>query len=167
MSRWSLLRDEQGKPTAIPEINRDITERKRAQESLRLAHERLRPLIDSNIIGIVIATAAGDVVEANDYYLRLVGFRREELEQGQVDWRTITPPEWLPADEHAIRELRERGSCTPYEKEYLRRDGSRVPTFLADTLQGRKNRLPPSQSTSPSESKPRRHSRKPRAMRAA
>ena len=133
-SRWSLLRDEQGKPTAILEINRDITERKHAEESLRLAHERLRRLIDSNIIGIVIATAAGDVVEANDYYLRLVGFSREELEQGQVDWRTVTPPEWLSADEQAIRELRERGSCTPYEKEYLRRDGSRVPIFLADTL---------------------------------
>ena len=133
-SRWSLLRDEQGKPTAILEINRDITERKHAEESLRLAHERLRRLIDSNIIGIVIATAAGDVVEANDYYLCLVGFSREELEQGQVDWRTVTPSEWLSADELAIRELREQGSCTPYEKEYLRRDGSRVPIFLANTL---------------------------------
>ncbi|HBF33394.1 TPA: calcium-binding protein, partial [Candidatus Sumerlaeota bacterium] len=71
---------------------------------------------------------------ANDYYLNLIGFTREELEQKQVSWRTITPPEWLPADELALRELQERGTCTPYEKEYVRRDGTRVPVFLTDAL---------------------------------
>ena len=111
-----------------------ITERKRTEAALKLAHARLRCLVDSNIVGIVIANAAGKVIEANDYYLRLIGFTRAELEQGRVDWRAITPPQWLPADEKAIRELHVRGVCTPYEKEYVRRDGKRIPIFLADTL---------------------------------
>ncbi len=109
-------------------------ERAQAAEAVRRAHERLRRFVDANIVGVVIAGADGRILEANDYYLRLIGFTREELEQGKVDWRALTPPEWLPADEQAIRELRARGTCTPYEKEYVRRDGTRVPVFLADAL---------------------------------
>jgi PAS domain S-box-containing protein len=124
----------------VPAVLRALTEaeehqkRRKAEETLLLAHERLRRFVDSNIVGIVIAEAAGAIIEANDYYLRLIGYTREELEHGKVDWRAITPPEWLPADEQAIRELRARGNCTPYEKEYVRRDGTRVPVFLADTM---------------------------------
>lgn len=130
----SVYRNDKGEVTGIFAAARDITERKLAEEAMRHEHERLRRFIDSNIVGIVIANPAGDVIEANDYYLRLIGHTREELAQGKVDWRAITPPEWLPADEQAIRELRERGICTPYEKEYLRRDGIRVPVFLADAM---------------------------------
>jgi PAS domain S-box-containing protein len=109
----------------------DITALKQAQDALRLAHERVRGFIDSNIVGVAIANAAGGILEGNDYYLRLIGYNREELEHGKIDWRAVTPPEWLPADDRAIRELRERGTCTPYEKEYVRRDGTRVPVYLA------------------------------------
>lgn len=106
----------------------------RAAEALQLANERARRMVEANVVGIVIARKQGPVLEANDYYLRMIGFTREEFEAGKVDWREITPPEWLPADEIAIRELVERGRCAPYEKEYLRRDGIRVPVLLVDTL---------------------------------
>ncbi len=112
----------------------DVTARKEAETALRRALERLRRFIDANIIGVVVADAAGRVIEANDYYLRIIGFTREEFDEGRVDWRAVTPPEWLPADEAAIRELRERGTSTPYEKEYLRRDGTRVSVFLSNAL---------------------------------
>ena len=115
-------------------IAMNITERKEAEVALRLAHERLRRFIDANIVGVMVASPSGGVIEANDYYLRTIGYSREEFEQGLVDWRTITPPEWLFADEIAIQELRERGICTPYEKEYVRRDGTRVSVFLSDTM---------------------------------
>lgn len=134
---WTVkfpLRDGQGQTYAIGGMSTDVTEHKRAEEALRLAHERLRRFIDSNMVGIVIASAGGEVIEANDYYLRLIGLTRENLAQGKVDWRAITPPEWIPADEKAIRELRERGTCTPYEKEYLRKDGTRVWVLLADAM---------------------------------
>ncbi|MCA1732129.1 MAG: PAS domain S-box protein, partial [Acidobacteria bacterium] len=106
----------------------------RAADELRLAHERLRQFVDANIVGIVIAAPDGSVLEANDYYLRMIGATREEFEEGKVDWQAITPAEWIPADERAIRELRERGTCTPYEKEYIRPDGTRVPVLLVDAM---------------------------------
>jgi PAS domain S-box-containing protein len=112
-------------------LEREIEERIRTEETLRLANERFQRLIESNIVGIVIANAAGNIIEANDYYLRMIGYSREELAGGKVDWRAITPSEWLPADEKGIRELRERGACTPYEKENVRRDGSLVSVMLA------------------------------------
>ena len=115
-------------------FNTDVTERRRTEAALLLATERLRRLIDSNVIGVIIANEAGNVLEANDYYLNLIGFSRRELNDGNVDWRRITPHEWLPVDAQAIRELRDRGICTPYEKEYLRRDGSRVSVLLSDVL---------------------------------
>ncbi|MBS1214828.1 MAG: hypothetical protein H6R26_3445, partial [Proteobacteria bacterium] len=102
-------------------------------EALRLANERFRRFAESNIVGIVIATSAGVVLEANDYFLNLIGFTRQELERGEVNWRAITPPEYMAADEQALRELRDQGVCAPYEKEYVRRDGSRVPVLLART----------------------------------
>jgi PAS domain S-box-containing protein len=112
----------------------DITERKLAEVALRNAHERLRCFVDANIVGIVFGSPSGEIIEANDYYLHMIGYTREEFENGMVDWRAITPPEWLPTDDRAIEELRKRGKCTPYEKEYLRRDGSRVPVSLSDAL---------------------------------
>lgn len=112
----------------------DITERKRAEKELRDAHGRIRRMIDANIVGIVIAKPSGEVIETNDYYLETIGYSREEFNKGLVDWRAITPPEWLPADEQAIKELQERGVCTPYEKEYVRRDGTRVSVFLSDVM---------------------------------
>lgn len=120
--------------TRMVELLGEISERKRAEEALLLAHKRLRRFVDSNIVGVLIASPAGAIIEANDYYLRLIRFSREELEKGKVDWRAITPDEWLAADEQALCELRERGTCTPYEKEYLRRDGTRVPVLLADAI---------------------------------
>ena len=108
--------------------------RRRTAESLRTAHARLRQFMDANIVGIVIASTSGRVLETNDYYLNTIGYTRAEFEQGSVDWRAITPPEWLSADEKAIAELRQHGTCTPYEKEYVRRDGSRVAVCLIDTM---------------------------------
>ncbi|MCX6699449.1 MAG: PAS domain S-box protein, partial [Methanomicrobiales archaeon] len=82
----------------------------------------------------MLASPSGGIIDANDYYLHMIGYTREEFEKGMVNWRSVTPPEWLYADEHALEELRERGRCTPYEKEYIRRDGSRVPVILSDAM---------------------------------
>ncbi|NLF40459.1 GAF domain-containing protein, partial [bacterium] len=108
--------------------------RTRTEEDLRLAHARLRQFVDANVTGIVVASADGAIIEANDYYLNLIGCTRTELVQGKVDWRAVTPPEWLPVDAKALAELRERGTCLPYEKEYIRRDGTRVPVLIVDAL---------------------------------
>jgi PAS domain S-box-containing protein len=114
----------------------DITEQRRADEELRVAHARLRRFIDANLIGVVIGGAGGTIVEANDYYLGLIGYTRGQLDAGAIDWRAIRPPEWLPVSEQGI-EQRERGVSTPYEKEYVRPDASRVPVLVGgSTLPG-------------------------------
>ena len=134
--RWEVRpwRDAAGEVGGIVIFSEDITDRKQAEEELRQAHQRLRRFVDANIVGVVIASPSGGVIEANDYYLNLIGYTRQDFEQGLIDWRAITPDEWLAADEKAIGELREGGICTPYEKEYLRRDGSRVAVLLSDAM---------------------------------
>ncbi len=128
-------------PESCVEFCVDISARKRAEaalreseQALRTANARLQRYVDANIMGVIIAGPQGQVLDANDYYLNLLGVSREEFEQGRVNWRSITPPEWLPSDEKAIAELREHGVCTPYEKEYLRPDGTRVAVYLADAM---------------------------------
>ncbi len=112
-------------------IARDITERKKAEEGLARAHDRLRSFFVANIFGIVVAAGDGSVIEANDYYLNLIGFSRAEFEAGLIDWRKLTPPSWLDADNRAIDEVRRKGTCDPYEKQYLRPDGRLVDVLLA------------------------------------
>ncbi len=112
----------------------DITERRLAVAAARAAQARYQGLVNANVIGIALCAASGEILEANDYYLDLVGYTHVELAQGNASWRNVTPPEWLPADEQALAELHARGTCTPYEKEYLRRDGSRTQVLLVDAL---------------------------------
>jgi PAS domain S-box-containing protein len=118
------------------ELECEVKERARAEEELRLAYGRLQTFFDHRIggIGIVIANAEGNIIQANDYYLNILGHTREELLAGQVDWRRMTPPEWLSADECALDQLRERGVCDTYEKEYVHQDGSRVPVLITDAM---------------------------------
>ena len=115
-------------------IIRDITESKLAEEKIRISHSRLRTYIDSNIVGVIIADTSGKILETNDYYLNIIGYSRSDFESGIVDWRKITPPEWLPADEKAISEIQETGRCTPYEKQYVRKDGSLCYVLITDAL---------------------------------
>jgi PAS domain S-box-containing protein len=112
----------------------DVDDLKRATPDrsgdARLSDAHLRRLFDSDIVGIVIANNAGSIIEANEYFLKLLGYTREDLDAGRVDWRNATPPEWLALDERAIGEMEARGEFAQYEKEYVRRDGTRVPVSL-------------------------------------
>ncbi len=112
----------------------DITYRKEAEEKIRLANVRLRQFIDSNVIGVIVATTDGEIIETNDYYLNIIQYSRKEFEEGKVNWIAITPHEWLPADHKAIIELRQKGSCTPYEKEYINKKGERVSVLISDAM---------------------------------
>ena len=101
---------------------------------LLASDDRFQRLCDSNIIGIGVTHADGQVLQANDAYLRILGHTRAELDAGQVWWTELTPPEFLPADSAAIAQANRGGACAPYEKEYRRRsDGARVPVQIAFT----------------------------------
>jgi PAS domain S-box-containing protein len=127
----------QRQPLAIEGLVTDITPLKRTREALRTGEARLRRIFDSEMVGMAFWRKDGTILAANDYYLRLVGSDRRDLEAGRVHWRDLTPPEYRPLDDRSFAELAERGVCTPYEKEYLRKDGTRVPVLLgASTFLG-------------------------------
>ncbi len=86
---------------------------------------RFRRLINSNLIGILVATE-NELVEANDAFLKIVGYTRDDLEEVKRQWRHMTPKEYLSLDQRAITEILERNECTAYEKAFLRKDGSLV-----------------------------------------
>ena len=109
-------------------------ERRQSEEALQVANARFMHIIDANIVGLSIADANGKILLANDYYLNILKITRQDFLEGKMDWRNFTPPEWLPADENAIRQLREQGVCDPYEKEYVRADGSRVAVYIVLAL---------------------------------
>ena len=102
---------------------------------VREREAKIRRLVDANIIGIIIWDLEGRILEANDAFLHIVGYCREDLVSGHLRWTDITPPEWLDRHERWwIPELKMMGSVQPFEKEYFRKDGSRVPVLMGGTL---------------------------------
>ena len=95
---------------------------------------KIRRLFDADILGICIWNLEGAIVEANDAFLRMLQYDREDVLSGRVRWTDLTPAEWREQDERAVAELRSTGTFHPVEKEYFRKDGSRVPVLIGGAL---------------------------------
>ena len=109
----------------------DITERKRADEAIRASEAKFRGFFDSNIIGAFVSTFDGLYLEANDLFLDMIGYTREDLLAGKIHRDTLTPPALDYLSQQAVRDLREAGFTRPYEKEYLRKDDTPLPILVA------------------------------------
>jgi PAS domain S-box-containing protein len=113
---------------------RDVTERRRLEAERRHNAElederrRFRPLLQSDLIGIVVIDLGGRIREANDHFLRLIGHRRDEL--GTLSWESLTPTDWQGHHTRALEQLLRNGAAPPLEKELQRPDGTRVPVLL-------------------------------------
>jgi PAS domain S-box-containing protein len=108
-------------------------ENARLYTDLQEREAKIRRLVDANIIGIFISRREGEIVEANDAFLKMVGYDREDLAAGRVRWTDLTPPEWLDSTADALEQIDTTGASQPYEKEYFRKDGSRVPVLIGAT----------------------------------
>jgi len=113
---------------------RDISDLKQAEAAIRDSQSRFQRLYDANLMGICYPDRFGAFFDGNDEFLRITGYSREELAAGVVRWDTMTPPEYAELDLQHIAEAAERGSCTPYQKEYIRKDGKRVPILCGYAL---------------------------------
>jgi PAS domain S-box-containing protein len=121
MAILKLLASEAAGSMENARLYRDLAERE----------SRIRRLVDANIIGIIIWDLQGRILEANDAFLRMVGYDREDLVTRCVRWTDLTPPEWRDRDQQQlVPELKMTGSLQPFEKEFFRKDGSRVPVLL-------------------------------------
>ena len=108
-------------------------------ENTRLYHDvvereaKIRHLVDANIIGIFIWNIEGQIVEANDAFLHMLGYDRDDLVSGRVHRSNLTLPEWRDRDAWTAAEVKMTGTAQPFEKEYVRKDGSRVPVLIGAT----------------------------------
>jgi len=106
-------------------------EKTRLYRELQQREAKIRRLVDANIIGIITYDLDGRIIEANDAFLTMVGYDREDLVKRRLHWTDLTPPEWRDRDERRwVPELKVSGTLQPFEKEYFRRDGSRVPVLI-------------------------------------
>src|SRR2546425_921057 len=109
-------------------------ENTRLYSDLQEREARVRRLVDSNIGGVIIWNFDGQILEANDAFLGMLQYGREDLVSGGVRWTDLTPAEWREQDERAIADLKSTGTVQPYEKEFLRKDGSRIPVLMGAAL---------------------------------
>ncbi|WP_190703661.1 PAS domain S-box protein [Nostoc sp. FACHB-152] len=132
-ARAKVYYDREGKPLRMVGVNVDISDRKQTEEALRQSECRLRQLLQSSIIGIIEAEP-DKITFANDAFLQMLGYTQEDVLAGKLRWQDMTPPEYSELDQAKVEEVFVSGVCTPFEKEYIRKDGSRVPILLGATL---------------------------------
>jgi PAS domain S-box-containing protein len=109
-------------------------ENTRLYRDLEEREGKIRRLVAANIIGILIWNLEGQILEANEAFLQMIQYTREDLMSGRLRWTDLTPLEWRDRDERAVAELKATGSIQPFEKEYFRKNGSRVPVLIGATI---------------------------------
>jgi PAS domain S-box-containing protein len=100
----------------------------------RSKERKIRRLVDANILGICISNLEGAIVEANEAFLRMLQYCREDVVSRRLRWTDLTPAEWREQSERSVAELHSTGAFHPVEKEYFRKDGSRVPVLVGGAL---------------------------------
>jgi PAS domain S-box-containing protein len=109
-------------------------ENTRLYAELREREAKVRRLVDSNIIGIFIWDADERITEANDAFMRIIGYERDDFLSRAIKWRDLTPIEWHAADDARLPALIETGVVAPFEKEFIRKNGARVPVLIGAAL---------------------------------
>ncbi len=115
----------------VSRLEAAAADRERARSALEESDARFRRLFDSDLVGIIFADVHGNITEANDFFLEMVGYERKDL---PLRWDLMTPPEWRDSDEIQLEEMVATGTGAPSEKEFIRRDGSRIPVLIGGAL---------------------------------
>ena len=129
-ARGKIDVDASGQPAWMPGVVIDITQQKLAEEARQRTEFQFKTITDSNVIGVMQYRYDGSIVKANDAFLRMLGYSREDFERDGLSWRDLTPPEWEEVDRKSVDVLQSTGSVEAFEKEYLKKDGSRLPVYV-------------------------------------
>jgi len=136
-SRHVLIRGEDSSPVGSMEINRDITKRKWAEDALRESLERLEKVLEIETVGVMFWDLnTGCMVDANDAFLKLMGYSRGEVEARELTWQKLTPREFMDVSRAEVEKFLATGRVGPYEKEYFRKDGTRQWLLFAGSSLG-------------------------------
>jgi PAS domain S-box-containing protein len=111
-------------------LQADLKSLARLHGEIEERETKIRRLVDSNIMGVFIWDFDGRILEANDEFLRMVGYDREDLVSGRITWADLTPPDWRDRNNERIEQQKSSSRFEPFEKEYTRKDGSRVPVLI-------------------------------------
>jgi two-component system, cell cycle sensor histidine kinase and response regulator CckA len=124
----------EGTPVFIQGIVRDLRSRKLAELALVASEARFRSVVESAMVGILFSNADGHIADANQAFLSMVGYSQTELRQGSLNEKSITAPEFHEVDSSAMERLRAGIKLIPFEKEYIRKNGTRVPVLIGKAL---------------------------------
>jgi len=130
----AAVKDENGDLQGFARAVRDFGDRHERDEKLRRSRARIRPIPSQSTIAGIVSGEFDCIPEVNDAFLDLVGYSREDLAAGRLRWPDLSPPEYAPLDELAHEEGLRFGACTPFEKELIRKDGTRVPVLIATAV---------------------------------
>lgn len=128
------LRQEDGALQGFARVVRDFSDRHERDENVRHNRERIRPIAVRSSVAGIVSGEFDRIPEANDTFLDMVGYTREDLQEGRMNWPDLTAPEYLAMDEVAHEEGLRFGSSTPFEKELIRKDGTRIPVLVATAV---------------------------------
>jgi formate hydrogenlyase transcriptional activator len=128
------LKDASGDLQGFARVVRDFSDRHERDEKLKRSRARVRPIPAESTISGIVSGEFDRIPEANDTFLELVGYSREDLLAGRLVWPKLTPPEYIVLDEIAHEEGLRFGACTPFEKELIRKDGTRIPVLVATAV---------------------------------
>lgn len=112
----------------------EVIERKQIEEALRKSQEKLRRLYESRMMGAFYWTFDGRITDANDAFLEMIGYTRQELEVGKIRWDALSPPEYRVSDQQTHSRLKATGVDSPYHKDYIRKDGVRIPVVISSAM---------------------------------
>jgi PAS domain S-box-containing protein len=129
-------RDSEGRPQRVHVMFADITDQRRLEAELRDRTSLLSRLQEANVLGVVLV-GERRVYEANDAFLDIIGYSQDDLQAGRIAYQSITAPEWAGRDAEALESLHRTGAFHPYDKEYVHRDGHRVPVVVGAAVVSR------------------------------
>jgi PAS domain S-box-containing protein len=135
------IRDAAGQITGGVLVFRDVTRRHQLEQQLQYSERKLRSLVESGVFGVVVVDLEGRMYECNDRYAQMLGCSRDELLAQSFDWIQLVPPDDHAALAQAMATVLSTGAMPPYERGYLRKDGSIMPALVAATLLDPERRL--------------------------